>query len=330
MTGKIAVLASSSFAGSAYVAHALNAGSEVLGISRSPEPDAMFLPYRQVEHASKFRFVQLDLNRDLSRICDELTGFQPEAIVDFAGQGMVAESWHAPEQWYQTNIVSKVRLQHFLKDQAWLGQYIRISTPEVYGSCDELIREDQPYNPSTPYAVSHAAIDMSLRAFHEHYGFPVMFGRFSNFYGEHQQLYRIVPKAILSVRTGVRLPLHGGGKSVRAFIHASDVAEGIERMIHAGKPGEIYHFSPRQFQTIREVVGAICLRLGTTVENATETAADRPGKDRAYLMDSSKAARELGWTPRVEFQDGIDRTIAWVDRHFAQMRTLSWNYAHKP
>jgi dTDP-glucose 4,6-dehydratase len=330
MPRHVAVLASNSFAGSAYVAHALLRGSEVLGISRSFEPDEIFLPYKQLAQASSFRFFKLDLNRDFGRICEVLADFQPEVIADFAGQGMVAESWQAPEQWYQTNIVSKVRLHHFLKDQKWLERYIRVSTPEVYGSCDKLIREDQPYDPSTPYAVSHAAIDMSLKAFHQNYGFPVVFGRFANFYGEHQQLYRIVPKAILCVRSGVKLPLHGGGKSVRAFIHATEVADGISRMVESGSPGEIYHFSPSQFQSIREVVETICRKLGTNIEQAIELTADRPGKDMVYLMDASKARGELGWVPRLTFEDGVDRTIAWVARHYEKMRCLSWNYEHKP
>lgn len=330
MSDRIVVLASNSFAGSAYAAYALTQGSEVFGISRSIEPGDIFLPYRQLHQATSLRFLQLDLNRDFGRICEVLADFQPEVIVDFAGQGMVAESWQAPEQWYQTNIVSKVRLHHFLKDQSWLKRYIRISTPEVYGSCDTLINEDQRYQPSTPYAVSHAAIDMSLKAFHQNYGFPVVLGRFANFYGEHQQLYRIVPKAILSVRSNKKLPLHGGGKSERAFIHAADVADGIARMIESGKPGETYHFSPNQYHSIREVVETICRKLGTDIEQATEVTADRLGKDMAYLMDASKAARELGWVPRIEFEEGIDRTIAWIDRNYEKMRELPWNYIHKP
>lgn len=330
MPSRVVVLASNSFAGSAYAAHALAQGSEVLGISRSAEPDDVFLPYRELPQISRFRFLQLDLNRDFARICEALAEFQPEVIADFAGQGMVAESWQAPEQWYQTNIVSKVRLHHFLKDQSRLKRYIRISTPEVYGSCDKLINEDQPYNPSTPYAVSHAAIDMSLKAFHQNYGFPVVFGRFANFYGEHQQLYRIVPKAILSVRSNEKLPLHGGGKSVRAFVHAADVVDGIARMIESGKPGEIYHFSPERYHSIYEVVEIICRKLSTDIEQATEVTADRLGKDMAYLMDASKAASELGWVPRIVFEDGIDRTISWIDRHYEKMLTLPWNYVHKP
>ncbi len=330
MSLRVTVLASNSFAGSAYVSKALLEGSEVLGISRSPEPDEMFLPYRRLAQASRFQFRQMDLNHDFNELCATLSDFRPDVVADFAGQGMVAESWHAPEQWYQTNIVSKVRLHHYLKDQAWLQRYIRVSTPEVYGSCDTLINEDQPYNPSSPYAVSHAAIDMSLKAFHEQYGFPVVFGRFANFYGEHQQLYRIVPKAILSVRSGIKLPLHGGGRSVRAFIHSTDVAEGISRMVESGQLGRVYHFSPAQFPSIREVVEAICGRLGTTIEQATELAPDRPGKDKAYLMDASRASQELGWYPKISLEEGIDRTIAWVNMHYETMRGMSWNYAHKP
>jgi len=188
----------------------------------------------------------------------------------------------------------------------------------------------QAYSAWSPYAVSHAAIDMSLKAFHLNYGFPVVFGRFANFYGEHQQLYRIVPKTILSVRSNIKLPLHGGGKSVRAFIHATEVADGIERMIESGKSGEIHHFSPTRYHTVYEVVQTICNRLGADIEQATAVTADRPGKDMAYLMDASKAARELGWAPRVAFEDGIDRTIAWIDRNYEKMRSLPWHYVHKP
>lgn len=327
---RVTILGSNSFAGSAYVAYALHEGSEVLGVSRSPEPDDMFLPYKELAQASAYRFVAADLNRDFQRICETLTEFEPDVVVDFAGQGMVAESWHAPEQWYQTNIVSKVRLHQFLKDQPWLKRYIRISTPEVYGSCEKLVQEDQPYNPSTPYAVSHAAVDMSLKAFHQNYGFPVIFGRFANFYGEHQQLYRIVPKTILCVKSGVKLPLHGGGSSVRAFVHATDVADGVARMIRSGKPGQAYHFSPDRFHTIREVVLAICGKLDCDFERAIQVSADRPGKDMAYLMDASKARGELGWAPRIGLEDGIDRTIEWVNQNYEQMRTLPWTYQHKP
>lgn len=325
------VLASNSFAGSAYVSHALSLGHDVLGVSRSPEPSAAFLPYRHLpkDVENRFRFVQADLNQNLDQIFALLDEFRPDVVVDFAGQGMVAESWNAPEQWYQTNVVAKVRIHSFLRGKDWLKRYVRISTPEVYGSSDQLITEDQPYNPSTPYAVSHAAQDMSLKAFHANLGFPVVFGRFSNFFGEHQQLYRIVPKTILCVLTGKKLPLHGGGTSVRAFIHASDVATGIEAMIARGRTGQVYHFSTDQFISIRNVVERICDKLGVAFDKAVEISPERLGKDQAYLMATAKARKELDWSDKVSFDEGLDRTIAWIKTNLAELRKLPWAYIHK-
>src|SRR3954447_5925672 len=261
MSRNIAILASNSFAGSAFAASALAKGCAVLGLSRSPEADDIFLPYKHIPESKNFIFRQLDINKDFEEICSALAAFKPEFIVDFAGQGMVAESWRAPEQWYQTNILSKVRLHQFLLEQSWLKRYVRASTPEVYGSCDHPVDEQQPLAPSTPYAVSHAAIDMSLMAFFRHYGFPVVLGRFANFYGEHQQLYRLIPKLVLSVRAGTRFPLHGGGQSRRAFVHVDEVADAIWRMLELSEPGTTYHFSPDRYRLIAEVVQEICSLL---------------------------------------------------------------------
>jgi dTDP-glucose 4,6-dehydratase len=325
------VLASNSFAGSAYVAHALRLGQDVVGVSRSPEPSALFLPYRSLTHGeqARFRFVQADLNHDLEKVFRLLDEVKPDVVVDFAGQGMVAESWAAPAEWYQTNILAKAHLHSYLRQKTWLKRYVRISTPEVYGSCDTLITENAPYRPSTPYAVSHAATDMSLKALHDHQGLPVLIGRFANFFGEHQQLYRIVPKTILSVLTGKRLPLHGGGKAVRAFIHADDTASAIEAMIAAGETGEIYHFSTARFVSIRAVVELICDKLGVAFDDAVEISPDRLGKDQAYLMDASKARSALGWNERVSLETGLDRTIAWIKTNLDELARLPWTYSHK-
>jgi dTDP-glucose 4,6-dehydratase len=325
------VLASNSFAGSAFVAHALRMGDEVVGISRSDEPGPLFLPYLHLPHAeqSRFQFIRADINTDLDRVFRAIDEFQPDHVVDFAGQGMVAESWSAPEQWYQTNIVSKVKLHAFLQQKPFLKRYVRISTPEVYGSSENLISEEHVYNPSTPYAVSHAATDMSLKAYCQHMNFPVIFGRFSNFYGEHQQLYRIVPKTILSVLTGQKLSLHGGGTSIRAFIHAEDVARGIEALLTKGEVGQVYHFSTNEFLSIRNVVERICDKLGASFDTAVEVSPDRLGKDKAYLMDTQKARAQLGWRETVNFDAGIARTIDWISANLAELKSMPWTYQHK-
>jgi dTDP-glucose 4,6-dehydratase len=222
-----------------------------------------------------------------------------------------------------------VRLHDWLRRQPWLERYVRISTPEVYGSQDTLQPESWNVNPSTPYAVSHAATDMSLRAFHSHYGFPVVFTRFANFYGPGQQLYRIVPRTILAALSGRRLQLHGGGTSVRAFIYATDIADGIMRAASDGRVGEAYHFSPDTFLSIRDLVSLICERAGVSFADVVDVAPERPAKDAAYLMDATRARTELGWQPRVPLSEGIDRTVAWARAHFDEIQTLNWSYEHK-
>ena len=326
---RIAVLGSNSFAGATFVDAALCRGHELLGVNRSAEGSPFFLPYKNNPRARAYTFKQLDLNRDMPLICSALDAFAPSFVVDFAGQGMVAESWTWPEHWYQTNLVAKVRLHEFLRTRPWLMKYVRVSTPEVYGNTKEPVREDHPYAPSTPYAVSHAAADMSLAAFHRNYGFPAVLTRFANFFGPGQQLYRIVPRAILYALSGRRLPLHGGGVSVRAFVHARDAAAALLAVCEAGKPGETYHFSSGEFHPIREVVQTVCAQLGIDFERVVEAAPDRPGKDQAYRMDAAKAAEQLGWRPSVAFVQGIRETIGWVKDNFTEMKRLPWDYVHK-
>jgi dTDP-glucose 4,6-dehydratase len=326
---RIAVLGSNSFAGAGFVNAALTAGYELLGVNRSPEGPSVFLPYRTNTHRDRYGFHCLDLNADFEALARLLGEWRPEYVVDFAGQGMVAESWHNPHQWFQTNVVAKSRLHDFLRRQNWLSKYVRISTPEVYGSTSDPIREDAPYAPSTPYAVSHAATDLSLAAYFREFRFPAVIGRFANFFGPGQQLYRIVPRTILYVLAGRKLQLHGGGTSVRAFIHVRDVADGILRMLERGEPGETYHFSPSEFHTIRQVVERVCVELGAEFTASVEIAAERLGKDHAYLMDASKARATLAWAPRGGLVEGIRETIAWVKENVEVLRRQPWDYVHK-
>lgn len=326
---RFAILGSNSFAGSVFVAKALQVGAQVIGFNRSEEGSHIFLPYKKSSNRENYQFYRADINHDLDDIVEILNSFQPEIIIDFAGQGMVAESWDDPSQWYTTNIVSKTKLHDFLRKCHWLKKYIRISTPEVYGSHEKKICETWQINPTTPYAVSHAAVDMSLRAFHHQYGFPVIFTRFANFYGEGQQLYRIIPRTIIYALTNRKLLLHGGGSSIRAFIYIQDVAEGIMKTIGSGIPGEMYHFSPEKFYTIQDVVKIICRQLGIDFESFVEYSPDRPAKDRAYLMDSTRVRKELDWADSVDLTQGIDKTIRWVHENFEEILSLPLEYIHK-
>jgi len=329
MSERILVIGSNSFSGAHFVDHCLGEGCEVVGISRSPEPDPVFLPYRWRGETS-FRFHRLDLNHDLDEIMAVVDGFAPDYVVNFAAQGMVAESWQHPEHWYQTNIVAVARLHDRLRHCSFLNKYVHVSTPEVYGNCAGTVGESTVYAPSTPYAVSRAAADMSLMAFHRAYGFPVAFTRAANVYGPGQQLYRIIPRTILFFLTGRKLQLHGGGHSVRSFIHIRDVTDGTLRVARRSGGGEIFHLATAETVSIRALVEMIADRLGVRFADHVEEVGERLGKDTAYRLDSTKAREKLGWQDKVSLAQGIDETIAWVRENLDRLQRLPLDYIHKP
>lgn len=328
---KILVLGSNSFSGASFVAHALKKNFEVIGISRSSEPDIALLPYRwlDAELLHHYQFHQYDLNNDLDNIMAILHEMKPQYIVNFAAQSMVAESWLYPEDWMKTNVMSTMKFHEKLRACDFLQKYVHVSTPEVYGSCQGLVPTNMHYNPSTPYAVSRAACDMWLSALHKNYKFPVVFTRAANVYGPGQQLYRIIPKTILNIKLGKTLPLHGGGHSVRSFIHIDDVVDGTLRVMQNANPGEIYHFSTQRNISIRDVVKLICNKLNVNFEDAVSITEDRPGKDAAYLLDSTDSHQKLSWKDTIDLENGIDQTVAWVERNLNSLKEMPLEYVHK-
>jgi dTDP-glucose 4,6-dehydratase len=266
----------------------------------------------------------------LDRIVAAIQAFQPDYVVNFAAQSMVAESWLHPEHWYQTNVVANVLLFEGLRRIHSIKKYVHVSTPEVYGSCSGNVTEAAPFNPSTPYAASRAACDLHLMTLFKNYGFPVAFTRAANVYGPGQQLYRIIPRTILFIKAGRKLQLHGGGRSVRSFIHIRDVADGTQRVARQAPPGEAFHFSTDLYISIREVVERICRKMGVNFNDVIEVVGDRPGKDAAYLLDSAKARTTLGWNDTISLDQGIDETIAWVGQNLDELKTQPFDYIHKP
>jgi dTDP-glucose 4,6-dehydratase len=322
------ILGSNSFSGAFMAAGLLKLGHEVTGISRSPEPDDALLPYKWIDHG-RFKFHALDLNHDLDMIERVIREFEPRYVYNFAAQSMVAQSWAHPEHWYQTNIVSAVKLHDRLRKMSFIQKYVQISTPEVYGSCSGLIPESHPFNPSTPYAVSKAAADLSLLTYLKAYKFPVVFTRAANVCGPGQPLYRIIPKTVLCILTGQKLKLEGGGQSVRSFIHMQDVVDGTLKVATDGTPGEAYHLATDRNQTIREVVEIICRQLGAKFEEVVEATPGRLGQDGAYLLDTSKARTQLGWSAKLNVDDVIRDTIEWLKKNLERAKSLPAEYVHK-
>lgn len=329
---KVMVIGSNSFSGASFVNYALDKDVTVIGTSRSAEPVDALLPYKWHEKSKHghFNFHQLDLNNDLTQIIDLVHQAKPDFIVNFAAQSMVAESWKYPGDWFLTNTVSTVKFHDALRHCDFLKRYVHVSTPEVYGNCTGFVKEDFNFNPSTPYAVSRAACDMSLRTFHAAYQFPVVTTRAANVYGPGQQLYRIIPRTILFILLGRKLQLHGGGTSTRSFIHMKDVSEATWRLMLSGSNGETYHISTNEVISIRDLVERICQKLQVSFADHVEIVGERLGKDAAYHLDSSKIRSTHQWADEVSLDQGLDECIAWVQAHFDVLKSQPYDYIHKP
>ena len=330
MKKRFLVIGSNSFSGAYFVKYLLDRGDEVLGVSRSAEPNEVFLPYKWDAYEGNFSFHQIDINHQLDELLRLVKELEPEYVVNFAAQGMVAQSWETPEHWYQTNVVGQVKLHDQLRKLLFLKKYVHVSTPEAYGSTDGWIKEGFHFSPSTPYAVSRAACDLHLMSYFKAYQFPVCFTRAANVYGPGQQLYRIIPRAMLYARLGKKMQLHGGGHSIRSFIHMKDVSDATYRIAVDGVAGDTYHISTPNIVSIRELVEKVCVLTGVDFIELAVVSDDRLGKDQAYLLDSGKIRRKLGWSDAVSLDEGLKETLAWVDSSLSILKTLPADYIHKP
>lgn len=326
---KVMVIGSNSFSGSDFIDLLLEKGEyQVIGISRSKEKSPLFLPYKR-RNSPLFSFAQIDLNQDLEKLNTLLDTFLPEYVVNFAAQSEVAPSWQYPHHWFQTNAVALTTLANLLKEKQFLKKYVHISSPEVYGTCDGFISESTPLNPSTPYAASKAAGDLSLFTFQKNFDFPLVMIRATNVYGAHQQLFKIIPRSAIYIKNKRKIHLHGGGVAVKSYIHIRDVSNGELLVMENGKNGEIYHISPDNGVAVIDVVKMICKTMNVSLEESIEIAAERLGQDKAYTIDSSKIRKEFGWSPKISLEEGIHQTVKWVQDNSQAIEEESLEYVHK-
>jgi len=325
----VAVIGSNSFSGSHFIDMLLENGEyEVIGISRSPEKKEMYLPYKKRE-LSNFEFHQFDLNKNMNEILALLDEKKVEYVVNFASQSMVGQSWDSPLDWYQTNVLSIIKLTNNLKDRKYLKKYVHVSTPEVYGNCSGRVKENNNFNPSTPYAGSRAAADNFIQLLIKQFNFPAVFTRAANVYGAGQQLFKIIPRSIIYIKKGIKIPLHGGGEARRSFIHIRDVCEATLKIMENAKPGEIYHLSTENLHSIKHLVKIVCDKIGVEFDSSAEVVGTRRGLDDTYILDSSKANKEFGWKPKINIEEGIDEVIKWINDNWDIISSESLEYVHK-
>ena len=326
MTQNILILGSNSFSGDAF-ASKLSSTTGKHRVFRTAKSSEVFS--FEKNNGPVYSDTQWNLNDDPDEILDLTNEKKIDVIVNFAAQSMVGQSWEKPEDWYEANIMSFSKLVTKLSCNKNIKKFIQFSTPEVYGNTTGWIKESFDFAPNTPYAVSRAAADWHLKALHENFHFPVIFTRAANVFGEHQKLYRIVPRVILSALTGQKVPLQGGGKSIRSFIHIDDVSDALIKVIESGAPGNSYHISTNQLVTIHELVSLIAVKLNIELEDLVEVAPERLGKDYAYQLDSHEIRMELGWTDQVSLSDGLDRVINWVQDNLDELKEMPMIYEHR-
>ncbi len=322
----IFVLGSNSFSATNFIKFIVKKKFNVIAISRSKESGKEFSAYYNDKH--KVKFYQIDLNKNLKKINKLIKTYKPKYFINFSSQGMVAQSWKWPLDWYQTNVISQVELIETIKNYKFIKKYIHFSTPEVYGSTNKKVKENFVFNPSTPYAVSRAAADMHLKILNLYYNFPVIFTRAANIFGPHQDLYRIIPKTIISGLRKNKIKLHGSGKSLRSFIYVDDVSDALYKIINNGRIGSTYHISTKRFISIKNLVKIIFRRIKLNPEKYITNIKDRVGKDDKYFLDSSKIRSELNWKENCSLEKGIDKTIEWIKNN-KKLKNLSLNYIHK-
>ncbi len=329
MSKKALVIGSNSFSGSHFVNNLLSKGFTVHGTSRSKEPHKVYLPYKYNKNIEKFNYFKCDLNKNLDNLINFIKKEKPQYIVNYSAQGMVAQSWDAPLDWFKTNVVSQIELQDQLRKFKFLKKYIHFSTPEVYGNTDRWIKENVFFAPNTPYATSRASCDLNLLSFFRNYDFPVTFTRAANVFGPGQQLYRIIPRAVMSCLLNIKMDLHGGGLSERSFIDVRDTAEATYKIMIDGKSGDTYHISTRKKISIKDIVLRVFNHMEKDFDKLVKTSEDRLGKDQAYLLNSNKIRKEINWSEIYKMDQTIKDTINWAEQNIEILKKMPLQYIHK-
>jgi len=325
------VIGSNSFSGSHFVNYLLSKGHKTIGVSRSKEIREIFLPYKKNINYKLFSFYKIDLNndRDVKKLLNIIKKFNIKYIVNFAAQGMVAQSWLYPLDWYRTNILGLINFTNQILHNKNIKKFVQVSTPEVYGNIEGSTKESANYNPSTPYAISKACYDFHLMALFKSFKFPVVFTRAANVFGPGQGLYRIIPKSIIMAIQKKKIKLHGGGISSRSFVFITDIADATYKICLRSKIGEIYHISTNRLISIKNLVKKIFKINNLGYTKYVIHTQERTGKDKVYRLDSKKLRKKLKWKPAVSLEKGILETQKWVENNIDLIKKLPLNYEHK-
>jgi dTDP-glucose 4,6-dehydratase len=297
---------------------------KVIGIGRNPlRPEPFSL---NVHKRKNYQYHAYHITYELDSVMELLDKEKPQVIVNYAAQGEGAVSWKKSWRFFETNSMALARLTEELMSRDYLERFIQIGTSELYGSVDFAAKEDTPMQPTSPYAASKAAFDMHLLSISKVLKFPMNIIRPSNAYCPGQLLHRVIPKALVCGLTGMKLPLHGGGRAEKSYIHARDLGRAIHLVAERAPLGAVYNAGPKDPTSIRRVVELCADALGMPFEQLCEVTGDRLGQDSRYWLDSSAIKRDVGWEPQIGWQEGLGEMVAWARKYLDQLREWPMDY----
>ncbi|MCR6855251.1 dTDP-glucose 4,6-dehydratase [Paenibacillus jamilae] len=265
---------------------------------------------KDIEESSNYKFVKGDI-ADRQFINQLFKEEKFDYVLNFAAESHVDRSITNPDIFIQTNIQGTQVLLDAAKN-AEVKKYLQVSTDEVYGTLGETgyFTEETPLASNSPYSSSKAGADLLVRAYHETFGLPVNITRCSNNYGPFHFPEKLIPLMIINALNDKQLPVYGDGLNVRDWLHVEDHCQAIDLVLHKGENGEVYNVGGNNERTNIEIVKTILKALDKP-ESLIKYVTDRPGHDRRYAIDATKLREELCWSPKYNFDTGIEQTIKW-------------------
>ncbi|GAB5524363.1 MAG: dTDP-glucose 4,6-dehydratase [Roseivirga sp.] len=278
---------------------------------------------KDIENADNYHFIKGDIT-DLELLNRLFQQHKFDSVIHLAAESHVDRSITEPLSFVTTNVLGTVSLMNAAKE-AWKGSFenklfYHVSTDEVFGSLGEegFFVEATPYDPKSPYSASKASSDHFVRAYSNTYGLPVIVSNCSNNYGPNQFPEKLLPLCINNIKHNKALPIYGKGENIRDWLYVVDHAKAIDCIFHKGKTGDTYNIGGFNEWANIDVVKLLCdimdRKLGRDQGDSQKLityVTDRAGHDLRYAIDATKIKDELGWTPSLQFEQGMELTVEW-------------------
>ena len=303
---KLLVTGGLGFIGSNFILDALkNTNYEILNV------DAEFYGSNhynliEVENSPKYSFVKGDITD--KKLIENLIS-ECDCVVNFAAESHVDRSILDPSPFLNSNILGAFTILDIIKNQK--KRLVHVSTDEVYGTILEgSATEKTRFNPSSPYSATKASAELLINSYVKTYGVDAVITRCTNNYGPRQFNEKLIPKTIGLCNENKKIPVYGTGASIRDWIHVEDHCKAIMLVLEKGKSGESYNISSSNEVSNLTLVTKILEFLNKSNKNI-QFVENRPGEDTRYSLDSTKIYEELGWKPKINFDEGLEKTIQW-------------------